>query len=233
MGRHPKVSGADAQPAYTPRVQIAKAKGSTYVYDGSNDVAMIRMRKEAVAQGLNTVKVWACSIACYTKAFLAQGGAAVEGTYCLMQFLPFEEASTNADDQAYVTALGSKVDSFGAQAWQAGARLPAGGQRRRRQERPQRRSPGPSLLTALKGITNFTADGWIGPKSLQGPGSYLPLLPDHAGAERQVRPGLPDQAGDLRLQPEQPGDRQRRPRRRGRQDQVAARAPCSGRKTRP
>ena len=111
----PKVSGADAQPAYTPRVELAKAKGSTYVYDGSNDVAMVRMRKEAAAQGLTSVKVWDCSIACYTKAFLAQGGSAVEGTYVSMGFLPFEEATYNAEDQAYVNAVGiGKADSFGA-----------------------------------------------------------------------------------------------------------------------
>jgi len=116
----PKVSGADTQTAYTPRVQLAKAAGSNFVADGSNDVAMIRMRKEAVAQGLSTVKIWACSIACYTNQFIPQGGADVEGTYVYLQFLPFEEASLNANDQAFVTALGSKVTSWGAQAWQAG-----------------------------------------------------------------------------------------------------------------
>src|SRR5262249_12508471 len=118
----PKVSGRDAQPLYTPRVQLAKDKQSNYVQDGSNDVAMIRMRKEANAQGLNTVKIWACSLACYTRAFLSQGGSDIEGTYVSMQFLPFEEADQNAADKAYVDSVGGidKADSFGAQAWQAG-----------------------------------------------------------------------------------------------------------------
>jgi len=168
-----KVSGADAQPAYTPRVQIAKAKGSTYVYDGSNDVAMIRMRKESIAQGVDTVKVWACSIACYTKAFLAQGGSAVEGTYLFMNSLPFEEASTSPADQAYVTALGSKVDSFGANGWQAALAFQQAVNAVVGKSGPNGLTRA-SLLTALKGITNFSADGWIGPKALQGPGSYSP-----------------------------------------------------------
>jgi len=76
---------------------------------------MIRMRKEANEQGLSTVKAWGCALGCYTKAFLAQGGSDVEGTYVWMGFLPFEEASYNPEDQAYLSTLGSKVDSFESQ----------------------------------------------------------------------------------------------------------------------
>ncbi|HVM63263.1 MAG TPA: ABC transporter substrate-binding protein [Acidimicrobiales bacterium] len=166
----PKVSGADAQPAYTPRVQTIKAKGSTYVYDGSNDVAMIRIRKEAAAQGVSTVKVWSCSLACYTNAFIPQGGSDVEGTYLWMQFLPFEEASYNAQDQAYVTALGSKATSWGAQAWQAGLAFQQAVNAVVAKSGPNGVTRA-AVLTALKGITNFTADGWMGTKSLQGAGS--------------------------------------------------------------
>ena len=166
----PKVSGADAQPAYTPRVQTIKAKGSTYVYDGSNDVAMIRIRKEAAAQGVSTVKVWSCSLACYTNAFIPQGGSDVEGTYLWMQFLPFEEASYNAQDQAYVNALGSKATSWGAQAWQAGLAFQQAVNAVVAKSGPNGVTRA-AVLTALKSITNFTADGWMGTKSLQGAGS--------------------------------------------------------------
>ena len=172
----PKVSGADAQPAYTPRVELAKAKGSTYVYDGSNDVAMVRMRKEAAAQGLTSVKVWDCSIACYTKAFLAQGGSAVEGTYVSLGFLPFEEASYNAEDQAYVNAVGiGKVDSFGAGAWQAGVAFQTAVNTVVAQDGPNGLTRA-NLMQALKGMKNFSANGWLGPKSLQGPGSISPCF---------------------------------------------------------
>jgi hypothetical protein len=167
----PKVSGLDAQPSYTPRVQLAKSKGSNYVYDGLNDIGMIRMRKEAVAQGLTSVKVWACSLACYTKAFLAEGGADVEGTYVSMGFLPFEEAKYNAEDQAYVNALGSKVDSFGANAWQAAGAFKQAVDDVVKQSGPNGVTRA-AVLAALKNITNFTDNGWMGGQSLKGPGAF-------------------------------------------------------------
>ena len=159
----PKVSGADTQPAYTPRVETAKAKGSTFVQNGSNDVAMVRMRKEAVAQGLTTVKVWACGISCYTNAFIPQGGADVEGTYVPLGFVPFEEATLNQADQAFVTALGSKVTSWGAQAWQAGLAFQQAIDNIVAKSGPNALTRA-SFLTAMKGLTNFTADGWLGPQ---------------------------------------------------------------------
>ena len=189
----PKVSGLDAQPAYTPRVQLAKSKGSTYVYDGLNDIGMIRMRKEAAAQGLTSVKVWACSLACYTKAFLAEGGADVEGTYLSMQFLPFEEAKYNAEDQAYVSALGSKVDSFGANAWQAAGAFKAAVDSVVKQSGPNGVTRA-AVLGALKGITNFTDNGWMGGQSLKGSGAfsscYLILQVQH-GKFVRVYPSQP------------------------------------------
>jgi len=170
----PKVSGADTQTAYTPRVQTAKAKGSTFVSDGSNDVAMIHMRKEAIAQGLNTVKVWACGLNCYTNAFIPEGGAAVNGTYVYLPFLPFEEASLNPADEAFVTALGSKVTSWGAQAWQAALAFKQAVDAVVAKSGPNGLTRA-ALLTALKGITNFTADGWLPPTPLE-PGQVSPCF---------------------------------------------------------
>ena len=117
-----KVSGRDEQAAFTPRIQTLRQKGSTYYYNGSNDRAMINARKEAKAQGVTNVKVWACSLACYTRNMLSAGGSDVDGTYVWMQFLPFEEKDENEELAAYVDSVGAnKVDSFGAQAWQAAA----------------------------------------------------------------------------------------------------------------
>jgi ABC-type branched-subunit amino acid transport system substrate-binding protein len=167
----PKVSGSDAQPAYTPRVQVIKAKGSTYVYDGSNDVAMIRARKEANAQGVSSVKVWSCSLACYTNIFIPQGGSDIEGTYLWMQFIPFEEASYNAQDQAFVNAMGpSKLTSWGAQAWQAGLAFQQAVNTVVAKSGPNAVTRA-AVLAALKDMNNFNADGWMGPKPLQGAGA--------------------------------------------------------------
>src|SRR5205085_10642481 len=115
----PKVSALDAQPSYIPRVETVKAAKSNYVWDGSNELAMVKMRKETDAQGVDTVRVWACSINCYTKLMLSAGGHAVDGTYLWMQLLPFEARDKNPELAAYVASVGAdKADAFGAQAWQ-------------------------------------------------------------------------------------------------------------------
>jgi ABC-type branched-subunit amino acid transport system substrate-binding protein len=163
-----KVSGRDEQAAYTPRIQTIKAKRSNFVYDGSNDRAMINARKEAKAQGVDDVKVWACSIACYTKAFLSSGGADVEGTYLTLPFLPFEEADTNETLKAYVDSIGAdKVDSFGAQAWQA-ATLFREAIDRVVEAHGVNGITRKALIDAAAGIESFDAGGWMGAKDLHG-----------------------------------------------------------------
>jgi hypothetical protein len=191
----PKVSGADQQPAYTPRIQILKASNSTYVYDGSNDVAMIRMMKEAKAQGLDMSKVlWTCSLACYTKNMLSQGGADVNGAYVWMQFLPFEEASLNPEATAYVNGVGAaKADSFGAQAWQAGGAF-------KQAVDDVVAKSGPNAITRaavlddLKGIKNFTDNGWMGEKDLKGVSPCYVLMQIQGGKYVRV---FPTKAGTL------------------------------------
>jgi ABC-type branched-subunit amino acid transport system substrate-binding protein len=163
-----KVSGRDEQSAFTPRVQALKSVSGNFVYNGSNDVAMIKMRKEAKAQGLDSVKVWACSLACYTKNMTASGGADVEGTYVWMQFLPFEEADSNTELKAYIDSVGAdKVDSFGAQAWQAAAafRQVVNGIVAKSGPNAITRS---AILTDLAALKDFDANGWTGKKSLRG-----------------------------------------------------------------
>lgn len=157
-----KVSGRAEQSAFATYVQALKAGGGNFLQNGSNDVAMIKMRKEAAAQGLTGMKVWACSLACYTQNFQT-AGSAVDGTYVWLQFLPFEEASSNKALQTYIDAVGGKPDSFGAQAWQAAmafkktidtivaAKGPNGITRA-------------AVLETMKTL-EFDADGWIGKRT--------------------------------------------------------------------
>ena len=42
------------------------------------------------------MKVWTCVQACYSRGFIADGGAAVEGEYAYISFLPIEDAGSNA-----------------------------------------------------------------------------------------------------------------------------------------
>jgi hypothetical protein len=185
----PKVSGADAQPAYTPRVQIIKAKSSNYVYDGSNDVAEIRVRKEALAQGVNSVKIWACSLACYTANELSQGGSAVEGTYVWMAFLPFEEASYNAADAAYIANV-PKPDSFGAQAWMAALAFQQVVNKIVATSGPNAITRA-SVLNGLKNIGQFDADGWMAPTDLRGFSPCFMMMQIQNGKYVRVYPAKP------------------------------------------
>jgi ABC-type branched-subunit amino acid transport system substrate-binding protein len=194
----PKVSGRDEQPAYTPRIQAAKAAGATYMYMGSNDRSMIKLRKEAKAQGLDTVKVWSCSLACYTKAFIEEGGADVEDTYVWMQFLPFEEADTNEALKAYVDSVGEdKVDSFGAQAWQGALAF-------KHVIDAIVESDGPNgitraaILDGLENIEGFDAGGWTGPNTLRGVSDCFVLLQVKDGEYARV---FPEEPGTLSCDP--------------------------------
>jgi hypothetical protein len=183
-----KVSGRDAQAAYTPRVQAVKAHDSNFVYDGSNDRAMISMIKEAKAQGVTGVKLWACSLACYTKAFAASGGADVDGVYAWMQFLPFEEASSNKEASNYVNSVGAdKVDSFGAQAWQAAAMFKAAVDQIVSTQGPNALTRA-NLLKALAGITDFTDGDWMGKKDPKGFSSCFVIIQLKAGKWVRVYP---------------------------------------------
>jgi hypothetical protein len=163
----PTVGLADTQPLFTPRVQIARAKGSTYVFDGAIDTSLIFMRKEATAQGDTTVKVWACTINCYAKSFLQSGGTDVEGTYVSLPFLPFEEASSNPDEAAFVNGVGlAKADLAGAWAWLAADAFADSVNTVVARDGPNGLTRA-SLVTALKGLT-FTGHGWAGPHALSG-----------------------------------------------------------------
>jgi ABC-type branched-subunit amino acid transport system substrate-binding protein len=160
-----KVSGRDEQSAYTPRVQLAGSNNVNYVYDGSNDTAMINMRREAAAQNLDGVKIWACSLACYTEKFAA-AGADVEGTYAWAQFLPFEDKGSNDELDNYLASV-ETPDSFGAQAWMAAVLLQDAVNGIVEKDGPNAITRA-SLLAALNGIDSFDAHGWMGAKDPKG-----------------------------------------------------------------
>jgi hypothetical protein len=93
-----------------------------------------------------------------------------------MGFLPFEEGSYNAEDQAYVNAIGpSKADSFGANGWQAAVAFRTAVDSVVKQDGPNGLTRA-NLFQALRGITNFTANGWLGSKSLQGTDAISPCF---------------------------------------------------------
>ncbi|MGZ6992262.1 MAG: ABC transporter substrate-binding protein [Ilumatobacteraceae bacterium] len=116
------VSGFAPQSAYTPIVQEMKNAGSNYgqATQGSQTVLL---RKEAVLQGLTSVKVWDCTTGCYSKSFLKDGGSDVDGEFVDTLYLPFlSSAEQNANPMLknFVKYTGAdKADGFGVYAWSA------------------------------------------------------------------------------------------------------------------
>ena len=210
-----KVSGRDEQSAYTPRVQAARNGNANYIYDGSNDTAFINMRREAAAQGLDSVKIWACSLACYTEKFKA-AGADVEGTYVWMQFIPFEEKGSNQELDNYLASVATP-DSFGAQAWMAAVLF---------QQAVDKivETDGPNAITRaslLDGaerhrlLRRQRLDGCQGPE-----GRLLRLHGHHADEVGGFERIQPDGDGHARLQPLVPHQGHPRPGGRGAEDPV-------------
>jgi hypothetical protein len=192
-----KASGRDEQSAYTPRVQQAKSGNATYIYNGSNDVAMMNMRREAAAQGLDSVKVWACSLACYTDKFKA-AGADVQDTYVWMQFLPFEEKGSNQELDNYLGHVDTP-DSFGAQAWMSAVLFKEAVDKIVETDGPNAITRA-KLLEVLNGIDSFDANGWMGAKDPKGGFSdcMVVLKMGANGFERQT----PSEKGTLDCNPD-------------------------------
>ncbi len=183
------MSGSDTQAAYGRFVQAIKAKGSTFVYNGSNDVAMVKMRKEAAAQGVNTVKIWACSLACYTPAFLQQGGKDVEGTYVSLAFLPFEDQGSNDTLDAYLTAAGgpSKATSWGASAWAAADEFKAVVDQIVAKDGPNGLTRA-KFLAAIKDFNGFDDNGFIGKRDQRKYSDCMVMLQVQNGKFVRVQP---------------------------------------------
>jgi ABC-type branched-subunit amino acid transport system substrate-binding protein len=149
------------QSAMTPVVQAIKQNNSTFAYSGSDK--MLDLRKEATLQGVTSVKVWGCTQACYSQAFVDQGGTDVEDTQTVITTLPFyTEYKRNPTLKKLVAAVGGieKVDSNAVASWLAAllfedavAKATANGGTLSRQ----------TLFDAMKQETKFDAAGIMGP----------------------------------------------------------------------
>ena len=165
------ISGAAPQSAFTPVVQAARNDGSTYARAGLAFSSMVELRKEAVLQGLTSVKVWDCSIQCYDQRLIQQGGAAVEGQYVYTTFVPFAEASTNAMTRSFLQYTGAgHADAFGANAWAAGIFFRDVVNKIVQQSGDNGLTRAAVLATAPT-INGFTADGMLGRTDV---GRHLP-----------------------------------------------------------
>ena len=160
------VSAMAPQSALTPFVQAVKANNSTFVYQGDAFPVMVELRREAIAQGVNSVKVWACNQGCYDAQFLAQGGSAVDATYTILTTLPFySEYNSNASLKTLVHQIGGvdKLNGNGVEAWLAALLFQDATQRALANGGTLTRA---SLLAALKTEHSFTGQGILGPTDI-------------------------------------------------------------------
>lgn len=154
------VSARAPQSAYTPIVQTMKEKGSTYAIQGGTPNVMIALMKEAKLQGVNTVKVWECTLQCYDDTITA--APETDGLYVDLLFLPFDETSSNKMLANFVKYVGKdKANGFSAQAW-AAAELFGESAQKVVDEKGDDGLTRASLLAATKTFTSFDAGGMIG-----------------------------------------------------------------------
>jgi hypothetical protein len=112
-------SGTAIQTDYTQVAQALKSHNSTYGRNGLDYKGTVLMRKEAQVQGVNSVKVWDCSVQCYDKRLISEGGNAVDGQYVWLNFLPFEDKGSNATLDGFLK-YDKTPEGFGAQSFIAG-----------------------------------------------------------------------------------------------------------------
>jgi substrate-binding family protein len=152
-------SGLSVQSAYTPFIQSMKQHKSTYARNGLDYKGTVFTRKEAQVQGVDTVKVWDCSVQCYDKRLLTEGGSAVEDQYVWLNALPFEDKGHN---ETLDTILDNfpKADGFGALAWVSGMLFAQAVNDVVERDGPNGLTRA-ALLEALSNIHDFDADGYI------------------------------------------------------------------------
>ena len=195
------------------------SSGVNYVYNGSNDSAMISMQHEAAVQGF-TPAVWMCSISCYT-------GEVQEllrhGRHPLRDAVPAVRGQ-GVGPRCFDNYLDhvTTPDSFGAMAWQAAVLF----QQAVNDVVESKGTNGitrASLLEALSAITSFDANGWIGAKNPKGGtnGTSDCTVRIKEMENGELRAGSLHREGHLRLQPvlRRPG-RARSEGRSGRHDRV-------------
>jgi hypothetical protein len=154
-------SGTDIQTGYTDVAQAMKSDKSTYGRNGLDYKGMVLMRKEAQVQGVDTVKVWDCSVQCYDKRLIQEGGSAVEGQYVWLNFLPFEDKGSNPDLDAFLK-YDKSPDGFGAQAFIAGEVFARAVNDTMKANNDDPNSiTRANLLTAIRNMHDFDANGMV------------------------------------------------------------------------
>lgn len=147
---------------YSPYVQEMKDKKVQSVQFIASSAQFVRMAQAMKSADFHP-KVFLLDPSAYNDGFTGPGGAAVNGTYVFTNFVPFEEARSNAEMTLYTRYLqqvapGAKPTFFGLFAWSS-ARLfvqqavKLGGKLNRA-----------SLIASMRGVDNWTSNGAHAPQ---------------------------------------------------------------------
>ncbi len=163
----PLLSNRDTQTAYTSIINKMKQDGSNYSNNGLAAPGAILVRQEAAVQGLTDPKiVWECTSACYDQQQMAAAGATMDGEYTDIGFLPFAESKSNKMLGNFVKYVGKgNLTAFAVYGFEAVLAF------RQAADTAAKSSTGltrTSLLTALKNLTSFNADGMVGTVNIGG-----------------------------------------------------------------
>jgi ABC-type branched-subunit amino acid transport system substrate-binding protein len=166
----PTASGRDPQSVYTPIVQKMKNDNSNWGWSGLAYANVAQFHQEAQLQGIYDTKstIWGCTTACYDPKYIKTAGATADGTYIPLGFMPFNETKQNKGVADYVKYTGkNKVAGLGVYAWAAGIELQQALQSVVKAQGNNAITRA-NLLDALKNMTSFDANGFIGKANVGG-----------------------------------------------------------------
>jgi hypothetical protein len=160
---HTTKSGRDPQSAFTPIVNQMKTDHSNYSLMVLTASSAILLRSEAQLQGLTDPDiVWECTVACYDKASLAQSDV-MDGEYMPMNFVPFEEASTNKTVANFLKYVGKdKANGFAVFGWTATLAFAQAVDAVVKRHGVNGLTRANFLGTGIDALTSFNAGGMIG-----------------------------------------------------------------------
>jgi hypothetical protein len=163
------VSGRDPQSVFTPIVQKMKQDGSNYSLNVASANQALLLRNEAQLQGIDPTSVlWECA-SCYGNQLIKDNAQAFEGEYQFLGFLPFEEASVNktvANFLKYMKAVGGTPDQFSAYSYTAVLAFADAVNAIVKSDGVNGLTRA-SLVSAIKGLTDFDAGGMLGKRSFK------------------------------------------------------------------
>ena len=108
--------------------------------------------------------MWDCALQCYDQRLITTGGAAVEGQYTWLSFLPFEDKGHNAELDHFLQ-YDKKPDAFGAHAWADGQIFATAVNAVVAQRGPNGITRA-ALLTAIRGIKDYDDNGFLAPTDI-------------------------------------------------------------------